>query len=99
MMNVSKETVGNMLDEIENYINKEYKEDPRFASSSSNKRCKFLPGHRNLIITFVNEVKERLHSQFPLKRASELLIDAPQKKRCVKIKRKVLLLQLTCSVT
>lgn len=58
---------GNSLQVIEEYISKEYPNDPRFYRS--NMTCTFFPpGHRQRIERFVKQVKEQLEEEKQLKR-------------------------------
>ena len=53
---------GNSLQVIEDFITKEYPNDPRFYRS--NMTCTFfLPGHRQRIVRFVKQVKEQLEEE------------------------------------
>ena len=60
-MDVS-DSPGNSLQVIENFISKEYPNDPRFYRS--NMTCTFFPpGHRQRIARFVKQVKEQLEEE------------------------------------
>ena len=54
-INTSKEP-GNTLEEIENFINREYPEDCQSLPTQNSRNCKFLPGHRQLIDQFVKDL-------------------------------------------
>ena len=65
-MDVS-DSPGNSLQVIENFISKEYPNDPRFYRS--NMTCTFFPpGHRQRIASFVKQVKEQLEEERKRKR-------------------------------
>ena len=52
-------TIGDEnLQEIEEFINSEYPQDERFISNSFATSTKFLPGHKRLIMDFVENTKQ-----------------------------------------
>lgn len=52
-------TPGNSLEEVEQYISMEFLEDHRFRRGiTSRGNFKFLPGHRQRIVNFVEKVKK-----------------------------------------
>lgn len=53
----------NTLTIIEDFVNSQYPGEARFYSSTAIPRCKFLPGHRILIMGFVREVNQHLSQQ------------------------------------
>ena len=55
---------GNSLEEIEQFISTELREDPCFARGITNRSVfKFLPGHCRRIIDFVNQIKSSMEQE------------------------------------
>ena len=70
-MDISKNP-GNSLEEIEQFISSEFKDDPRFERGITSKSgFKFLPGHRLRILDFVSKIKLNQGKRFKNKRSAD----------------------------
>lgn len=73
------EEPGSTMNEIEEFINYQYKDDARFAPTA-NGQCKFLPGHRCLIKSFIKDVKRKRNAPVLKRKLCETQNKASTKK-------------------
>ena len=72
------------MNEIEEFINYQYKGDARFAPTAqptANGQCKFLPGHRCLIKSFIKDVKRQQNAPVLKRKLCEAQKKATKKAR------------------
>ena len=74
------------IEEIEQFITEEFKEDPRFAQRINSKGIfKFLPGHRHRIADFISAIKLKFAQEQTTKRLGK------RKRECDEVQKKAVL--------